>query len=220
MSLRLIVAALGGDIHSGGRSANVPAPGHSRADRSVSLLLDGDRVVIHGFGAADWRAVREHLQGLGFIDPWGRLNSQGVQPRLRGGDPAFPCARHPSDGGRRYPSLQRRQRSCCRRHRKGPILSYTGRVQGDQMSHPDCRGHGLAASARAGGSCGRLGPKRTPLAYLDVRGHRDGRRVRRGVGPYDPRFSVGAALAIARALVARRDLILIKSGCFSERCTP
>ena len=120
MSLRLIVAALGGDIHSGGRSANVPAPGHSRADRSVSLLLDGDRVVIHGFGAADWRAVREHLQGLGFIDPWGRLNSQGVQPRLRGGDPAFPCARHPSDGGRRYPSLQRRQRSCCSRHRKGP----------------------------------------------------------------------------------------------------
>lgn len=109
MSLRLIVAALGGDIHSGGRSANVPAPGHSRADRSVSLLLDGDRVVIHGFGAADWRAVREHPQGLGFIDPWGRLNSQGVQPRLRGGDPAFPCARHPSDGGRRYPSLQRRQ---------------------------------------------------------------------------------------------------------------
>lgn len=87
MSLRLIVAVLGGDIHSGGRSANVPAPGHSRADRSVSLLLDGDRVVIHGFGAADWRAVHEHLQGLGLIDPRGRLNSQGVQPRLGGGEP-------------------------------------------------------------------------------------------------------------------------------------
>lgn len=39
LSLREIVAALGGDLHHGGQSANVPAPGHSQADRSVSLLL-------------------------------------------------------------------------------------------------------------------------------------------------------------------------------------
>lgn len=73
MSLRDIVAALGGDLHRGGRSANVPAPGHSAADRSVSLLLDGDRLVIHSFGAADWRAVRAHLRGLGLIDAGGCL---------------------------------------------------------------------------------------------------------------------------------------------------
>lgn len=72
-SLREIVAALGGDLHHGGQSANVPAPGHSQADRSVSLLLDGDRLVIHGFGSADWRAVRAHLRGLGLIDAAGRL---------------------------------------------------------------------------------------------------------------------------------------------------
>lgn len=66
MSLRSIVAALGGDLYDGGRRANIPAPGHSRADRSVSLLLDGDRLVIHSFGAADWREVREYLRGLGF----------------------------------------------------------------------------------------------------------------------------------------------------------
>lgn len=72
-NLRDIVAALGGDLHHGGRSANVPAPGHSHADRSVSLLLDGDRLVIHGFGAADWRSVRAHLWGLGLIDGAGCL---------------------------------------------------------------------------------------------------------------------------------------------------
>lgn len=66
MSLRLIVAAVGGDLYDGGRRANIPAPGHSRADRSVSLLLDGDRLVIHSFGAATWREVREHLRDLGF----------------------------------------------------------------------------------------------------------------------------------------------------------
>jgi len=73
LTLRDIVAAVGGDLHNGGRSANVPAPGHSAADRSVSLLLDGDRLVIHGFGSADWRDVRAHLRDLGLVDAGGRL---------------------------------------------------------------------------------------------------------------------------------------------------
>jgi putative DNA primase/helicase len=72
-SLRDLVVALGGDLYHGGQSANVPAPGHSHADRSVSLLLDGDRVVIHGFGSADWRAVRAYLHGLGLINAAGCL---------------------------------------------------------------------------------------------------------------------------------------------------
>lgn len=69
-----LVAALGGDLHHGGCRANVPAPGHSGGDRSVSLLLDGDRLVIHSFGEADWRDVRSRLQDLGLIDSLGRLN--------------------------------------------------------------------------------------------------------------------------------------------------
>ena len=88
MSLRDIVAALGGDLHHGGRSANVPAPGHSAVDRSVSLLLDGDRLVIHGFGAADWREVRAHLFDLGLIDAGGRLT--GATPSAWGPGPAAP----------------------------------------------------------------------------------------------------------------------------------
>lgn len=86
MSLRPIVAALGGELRHGGLIASVPAPGHSAADRSVSLLLDGDRVVIHGFGAADWRGVRDQLLGLGLIDAGGRL--AGAPPRSAAGPAA------------------------------------------------------------------------------------------------------------------------------------
>ena len=50
MSLRPIVQALGGDLYDRGLRANIPAPGHSAADRSVSLLLREGRVIVHTFG--------------------------------------------------------------------------------------------------------------------------------------------------------------------------
>jgi hypothetical protein len=77
MSLRPIVAALGGDLYSGGARASVPAPGHSPADRSMSLMLSHGRVVIHGFGEADWRVMRDDLVRRGLIDPSGRLTGGG-----------------------------------------------------------------------------------------------------------------------------------------------
>jgi len=73
MTLHAIVAALGGDVYSAGSRASIPAPGHSGVDRSVSLWLTEGRVVIHGFGGADWRAVRDDLRERGFIDDAGRL---------------------------------------------------------------------------------------------------------------------------------------------------
>lgn len=89
-SLCDIVSALGGDLHHGGGSAHVPAPGHSSGDRSVSLLLDGDRLVIHGFGAADWREVRAQLLGLGLIDAAGRLTGGAVRSGPGQAAPARP----------------------------------------------------------------------------------------------------------------------------------
>lgn len=62
MSLRAIVQALGGELYDGGRRANIPAPGHSAQDRSVSLLLQGDRVVVHTFGDGDWKDVLDQLR--------------------------------------------------------------------------------------------------------------------------------------------------------------
>lgn len=77
MTLHAIVAALGGDLYAGGTRASIPAPGHSADDRSVSLMLSDDRVIIHGFGGADWRAARDDLRVRGFIDDAGRLTGGG-----------------------------------------------------------------------------------------------------------------------------------------------
>ena len=68
MSLKHIVDALGGDLYDGGSRANIPAPGHSRADRSVSLLLRNDRVVVHTFGDGDWKGVLDYLRENQLID--------------------------------------------------------------------------------------------------------------------------------------------------------
>lgn len=78
MNLRPIVRALGGDLYRNGTRANVPAPGHRPGDRSVSLMVHGDRVVIHSFGSADWREVRDDLRRRGLIDRDGRL--AGARP--------------------------------------------------------------------------------------------------------------------------------------------
>lgn len=68
MSLRPIVQALGGDLYDRGQRANIPAPGHSAADRSVSLLLKEGRIIVHTFGDGDWRVVLDHLRGEGLVD--------------------------------------------------------------------------------------------------------------------------------------------------------
>ncbi|MBC1181888.1 hypothetical protein HF680_04360 [Brevundimonas sp. WCHBH090558] len=72
MSLRGIVAALGGDLYHNGARANVPGPGHSGEDRSVSLWLTEGRVVAHSFGGSDWRAVMADLRRRGLVDAAGR----------------------------------------------------------------------------------------------------------------------------------------------------
>ena len=68
MSLRSIVQALGGELYDGGRRANIPAPGHSAEDRSVSLLLQDDRVVVHTFGDGEWKGVLDFLREQLLID--------------------------------------------------------------------------------------------------------------------------------------------------------
>ncbi|RZJ00006.1 MAG: hypothetical protein EON90_09190 [Brevundimonas sp.] len=86
MSLREIAAVLDGQVFDGGRRALVRAPGHSAADRSVSLLLSEGRVVIHSFGAADWRDVQAHLRDLGLLD----ADDRPVGSRVCTPDPAPP----------------------------------------------------------------------------------------------------------------------------------
>jgi putative DNA primase/helicase len=68
VSLKFIVSRLGGDLYDRGRRANIPAPGHSAADRSVSLLLQEGRVIVHTFGDGDWKGVLDYLRGEGLVD--------------------------------------------------------------------------------------------------------------------------------------------------------
>jgi hypothetical protein len=58
---------LGGKLYDRGRRASVPASGHGVQDRSVSLLLQGDRVVAHAFGDGDWKGVLDHLRAPSLI---------------------------------------------------------------------------------------------------------------------------------------------------------
>ena len=84
MSLKSIVRTLGGDLYDRGLRANIPAPGHSRCDRSVSLLLREGRVIVHTFGDGDWRGVLDDLRRRGLIDARGAPASLGVR---QGGPP-------------------------------------------------------------------------------------------------------------------------------------
>ena len=68
MSLKTIVHVLGGDLYDRGCRANIPAPGHSPADRSVSLMLREGRVIVHTFGDGDWRIALDHLREHGLVD--------------------------------------------------------------------------------------------------------------------------------------------------------
>lgn len=77
MTLRNIVRALGGDLYDGGRRANVPYPGHSPADRSLSLLCDNGRVIVSCFGDGDWKSALDHLRAEGLIDAHHRPTGVG-----------------------------------------------------------------------------------------------------------------------------------------------
>ncbi|AQR63185.1 hypothetical protein BZG35_17175 [Brevundimonas sp. LM2] len=83
MTLAGIVRTLGGDLYQHGLRANVPAPGHGAHDRSVSLLMTDGRLVVHSFGAADWREVMDDLRRRGLIDGDARVVGGGS-----GGAPA------------------------------------------------------------------------------------------------------------------------------------
>ena len=69
MTLHNIVAKLGGDLWAGGAQANIPGPGHSAHDRSVTLRLGRDgRVVVNTWGRTPWWDVMDDLRERGLID--------------------------------------------------------------------------------------------------------------------------------------------------------
>ncbi len=145
MTLHGLVRALGGDLYQDGRRANVPAPGHSPADRSVSLWLTDGRLIIHGFGSADWRAVRDDLRARGLIDGGGRLIGGGV---TRGTAPRpDPRERRAAAAALWDDSVAIRPGNASDRHLQGRAVR-CGRAASDLRHHPRAP---ISVYRRAGG---------------------------------------------------------------------
>lgn len=205
-----VVRVVGGDLYAGGRRANIPAPGHSPSDRSVSLLLSQGRVVAHGFGAADWRVVLEDLRRRGLVDARGRLcNDGGI------------------DGGRDPPPRPDRRARILAATRLwdeavqicmgGPAARHL-RLRGVAFGamRPDLRQHGAVPI-----SVYRPGRRRLPalmagireqagaitaveLVYLSPNGHRspNATPARKTVGVVPPGSAVRLSVPESRLLVA------------------
>lgn len=82
--LSLIARTMRGDVCRGGWQANIPAPGHSRYDRSVSLgVRDDGRILINVYSTKKqvrWQDVYQDLQGRGLIDARGKPTGDGRVP--------------------------------------------------------------------------------------------------------------------------------------------
>jgi putative DNA primase/helicase len=65
-----IVAVLGGEV-TGSNSCNVPGPGHSPDDRSLSIRVTRSGFVVHSFANDDWKECREYVRAkLGLSNDW------------------------------------------------------------------------------------------------------------------------------------------------------
>jgi Toprim domain len=68
---REIAAILGGDV-TGRNSCNVPGPGHSKADRSLSITIDGhqDRIIVCSHAGDDWKICKDYVRERLGLDKW------------------------------------------------------------------------------------------------------------------------------------------------------
>ena len=112
-----IAEAMGGECYDGGRSALVPAPGHSLSDRSVSLRLAGD-VLRDGYillifpegTRSETGVMADFKASLGYL---AMVNKCGILPMYLGGTfDAMPKGRYLPKRGERVTSYI------------GPYLSY------------------------------------------------------------------------------------------------
>lgn len=210
-SLAPLVRALGGDLYAGGRRALVPAPGHSPADRSVSLLLRDGRVVAHGFGGADWREALDDLRARGWIDAENRLLEGGTPVSDRGGRPAGPLR------AERVAAARRLWDSAGPLTAGSPAARHV-RARGVDLAH--AAGGALRAHAAAPAWAYRDGGPRRPallaavmdpagaltaveITYLDGAGRRSrlARPARKLVGVLPPGSAVRLAPSAATMLV-------------------
>jgi putative DNA primase/helicase len=73
---RTIASILGGDV-TGRNSCNVPGPGHSKGDRSLSITIDDrqDRIIVCSHAGDDWKVCKEYVRERLGLDQWERGNN-------------------------------------------------------------------------------------------------------------------------------------------------
>lgn len=216
-SLAALARALGGDCYDGGRRALVPAPGHSAADRSVSLRLAGDRLLVHSFGGADWREILADLRARRWIDgrnrllgcggaapspPPDRTRRERIEAALRLWDAARPVAsRDPAFAyaARRGVLLPPGPAGALRALAEAPFSAYRGRGPGAPAL--------IAAIREPGGDLCAV-----EITYLDAAGRRSDRArpARKIIGV----VPAGSAVRLAPAAPAAPDM-LVAEGVFT-----
>lgn len=209
MSLRPIVQALGGDLYDRGQRANIPAPGHSAADRSVSLLLKEGRVIVHTFGDSDWKGVLDYLRGEGLVDAHNAPTSLGQARRAHAqAAPAtslerLNAARRIWDGGRAVAGTLSERHCRLRgitRALPGPdILRHGG--QTPVSAYAESRQHRPAVLVAIRGPDGAF--TAVEVTYLAPNAHRarDLHLSRKTVGPSPPSCAVHIDAAAPEMLV-------------------
>jgi putative DNA primase/helicase len=68
IDVHAVVGILGGDV-TGRDSANVPGPGHSENDRSLSIRIDSrsGQIIVYSHAGDDWKACKDYVfERLGF----------------------------------------------------------------------------------------------------------------------------------------------------------
>ena len=64
MNMRALARTLGGEP-CGRNRVLCPGPGHSKADRSLSVIFNGGAgPVVHSFAGDDWRLCKNHVRAL------------------------------------------------------------------------------------------------------------------------------------------------------------
>lgn len=61
LSIRQIAAILGGDVINR-TSCNVPGPGHSKRDRSLTITVDRGRLIVHSHAGDDWKVCKDYVE--------------------------------------------------------------------------------------------------------------------------------------------------------------
>jgi putative DNA primase/helicase len=219
MSLLQIVRALGGELYEGGRRANVPAPGHSPHDRSVSLLFENDRVVAHCFGDGDWKRVLDDLRDRGLIDGEHRPTSLVAAAAPRISAPPASRALRIATAQRIWGLGQPLGRSAAAEYlrRRGVTRALPGPDAARYIAAAPTAAYAAQSRTRPALALGLLGPDGVltaiELTYLTPAGQRasDLKLSRKTVGVVPPASAVRLDPPTSRLLVAEGFLTTLSA---------